>query len=134
MGSTYRSGADVEVNFDKHDIHDAWFPAVVVKENEDNTYLVKYQKSEDGYEQDIVDSLHICLPRPRYSDRRYKMLEEVEAFYNFAWRVGRVTDVLNGGMCMIDFKCGIKGRKFSYSEIRPIVELKDDRWDSGLQV
>lgn len=122
------------MNFDKQDLDKAWFPAVVVKENEDNAYLVKYQKSKSGYKQEIVDSHNIRLPHPSYSDGKYKLLEEVEVFFNFAWHVGQVTDVLNDEMCMIDLKCGIKGKKHSYSNIRPIVKLKEDRWDKGLQV
>jgi hypothetical protein len=58
------------VNLEKDNVRDIWLPAVVVKENEDRTFLVKCQSSwnsdEAGTMKTIVDSLHI-RPTPPHA-------------------------------------------------------------------
>ncbi|XP_039005642.1 DUF724 domain-containing protein 6-like isoform X2 [Hibiscus syriacus] len=76
-GSIFSSGTAVEVNTNDENLRDVWFPAIVIKENGDTTFLVKQQNSKNGDESGavtvVVDSLHI-RPSPHYSDRNYGSL------------------------------------------------------------
>ncbi|GMI85833.1 hypothetical protein HRI_002252500 [Hibiscus trionum] len=133
-GSIFSSGTDVEVNIDNENVHDIWYPAIVIKENEDNTFLVKYHNSgnddESGTVKVVVDSLHIRPTPPRYADRNYELLERVDATYNFGWRSGVVTKVLTGKRYNVFFKHGNEDQQFCHSDIRPNIEWVDGKWVS----
>ncbi|GMI70085.1 hypothetical protein HRI_000677800 [Hibiscus trionum] len=133
-GSIFSSGTAVEVNIDNENPGDIWYPALVVKENEDNTFLVKYQNSgtgdESGTVKVVVDSLHIRPIPPPYADRNYEFLERVDATYNFGWRSGVITKVLTGKRYNVFFKNGNEDKEFRHSDIRPNVEWIDDKWVS----
>ncbi|XP_040930513.1 DUF724 domain-containing protein 2 isoform X4 [Gossypium hirsutum] len=133
-GSVFSSGTAVEVNVDDENLRDVWFPAIVVKENEDKTFLVKYQNSknddESGTAKVVVDSLHIRPTPPRYADRNYELLERVDTTYNFGWRTGVITKVLTGRRYNVFFKHGNEDKELSHSDIRPNVEWTDGKWIS----
>ncbi|MBA0853294.1 hypothetical protein Goshw_015875 [Gossypium schwendimanii] len=133
-GSVFSSGTAVEVNVDDENLRDVWFPAIVVKENEDKTFLVKYQNSknddESGTAKVVVDSLHIRPTPPRYADRNYELLERVDTTYNFGWRTGVITKVLTGRRYNVFFKHGNEDKELSHSDIRPNVEWTDGNWIS----
>ncbi|KAG4134188.1 hypothetical protein ERO13_D08G141200v2 [Gossypium hirsutum] len=133
-GSVFSSGTAVEVNVDDESLRDVWFPAIVVKENEDKTFLVKYQNSknddEAGTAKVVVDSLHIRPTPPRYADRNYELLERVDTTYNFGWRTGVITKVLTGRRYNVFFKHGNEDKELSHSDIRPNVEWTDGNWIS----
>ncbi|XP_039043550.1 DUF724 domain-containing protein 2-like [Hibiscus syriacus] len=133
-GSIFSSGTTVEVNIENENIGYIWYPAIVIKENEDNTFLVKYQNSmnddESGTVKVVVDSLHIRPAPPRYADRNYELLERVDATYNFGWRSGVITKVLTGRRYNVFFKHGNEDKEFCHSDIRPNVEWMDGKWIS----
>ncbi|MBA0611043.1 hypothetical protein Godav_011762 [Gossypium davidsonii] len=137
-GSVFSSGTAVEVNVDDESLRDVWFPAIVVKENEDKTFLVKYQNSknddESGTAKVVVDSLHIRPTPPRYADRNYELLERVDTTYNFGWRTGVITKVLTGRRYNVFFKHGNEDKELSHSDIRPNVEWTDGNWISKSKV
>ncbi|KAE8664904.1 NFU domain protein 1 [Hibiscus syriacus] len=137
-GSIFSSGTTVEVNIENENIGYIWYPAIVIKENEDNTFLVKYQNSmnddESGTVKVVVDSLHIRPAPPRYADRNYELLERVDATYNFGWRSGVITKVLTGRRYNVFFKHGNEDKEFCHSDIRPNVEWMDGKWISKSKV
>ena len=128
----------MEVNIDKENLRDVWFPAIVIKENGENTFLVKYQSSknddESGTVKVVVDSLHIRPTPPRYADRNYELLERVDATYNFGWRSGVITKVLTGRRYNVFFKHGNEDKELSHSDMRPNVEWIDGKWVSKFKV
>ncbi|XP_039069225.1 DUF724 domain-containing protein 7-like isoform X2 [Hibiscus syriacus] len=132
--SIFSSGTTVEVNIENENIGNIWYPAVVIKENEDNTFLVKYQNSmnddESGTAKVVVDSLHIRPAPPRYLDRNYELLEGVDATYNFGWRSGVITKVLTGRRYNVFFKHGNEDKEFCLFDIRPNLEWIDGKWVS----
>ncbi|KAF5455429.1 hypothetical protein F2P56_025003 [Juglans regia] len=136
-GSIFSSGMDVEVNVKKENLCDAWFPAILIKDNRDDTFLVKYKSSRNGVEADFgsitVDLLHIRLsPPPPHADKKYDVLEKVDAFCDFAWRAGviarRITDKY-----LVYFKHANEDRIIDQSKIRPRVVWKDGKWVSRYQ-
>ncbi|XVF32929.1 hypothetical protein REPUB_Repub17cG0125200 [Reevesia pubescens] len=133
-GSIFSSGTAVEVNIDKETLRDVWFPAIVIKENGENNFLVKYQSSrnddESGTVKVVVDSCHIRPTPPRYADRNYELLERVDTTYNFGWRSGVITKVLTGRRYNVFFKHGNEDKELNYSDMRPNVEWIDGKWVS----
>ncbi|KAL9347996.1 hypothetical protein Peur_059362 [Populus x canadensis] len=136
-GSVFSSGTEVEVNLEKDNVRDIWLPAVVIKENEDRTFLVKCQSSwnsdEAGTMKTIVDSLHI-RPTPPHADRNYELLERVDAHYGIGWRSGVITKLLAGRRYNVFFKQGNEDRELSQSKIRPHMEWVDGKWISKKEV
>lgn len=126
------------MNLDKENVRDAWFPALVIKENGDNTFLVKCQSSrnsdEAGTIKVIVDSFHIRPTPPRYADRNYELLEKVDAQYDFGWRAGVITKLLAGRRYNVFFKQGNVDKELDHSEMRPHVEWADGKWISKSKV
>ncbi|KAL4342641.1 hypothetical protein GQ457_08G021810 [Hibiscus cannabinus] len=131
-GSIFSSGTSVEVNIDFENGPDIWYPAIVIKEYEDNSFLVKYHNSgnddESGTVKVVVDSLHIRPTPPRYADRNYELLERVDATYSFGWRTGVITKVLTGNRYNVFFKHGNEDKEFFHSDIRPNIEWIDGKW------
>lgn len=82
-GSIFSSGSDVEVRFDKENLFDDWFPAIVLKEIEDKTFLVKYENSDARVQKDTVDFHPIPPPLSHYTNRSYELLKKVDAFLIF---------------------------------------------------
>ncbi|KAF9688186.1 hypothetical protein SADUNF_Sadunf02G0170900 [Salix dunnii] len=134
-GSVFSSGTEVEVNLEKDNVRDIWLPAVVIKENEDKTFLVKCLSSrnsdEAGTMKTIVDSLRIRPPPPCYADRNYKLLERVDTCYGFGWRSGVITKLLAGRRYNVFFQQGNEDKELSHSRIRPHLDWVDGKWISN---
>ncbi|KAG6704193.1 hypothetical protein I3842_07G123500 [Carya illinoinensis] len=137
-GSIFSSGMDVEVNVKKENLCDAWFPAILIKDNRDDTFLVKYESSRNGVEADFgsitVDFLHIRLsPPPPHADKKYDVLEKVDAFCDLAWRAGVIARRITDTRYLVYFKHANEDRIINQSEIRPRVVWKDGKWVSRYQ-
>ncbi|XP_044493270.1 DUF724 domain-containing protein 2-like isoform X2 [Mangifera indica] len=134
-GSVFSPGTAVEVNPDElENLRDVWFPAIIIKENEDGTFFVKYENKMIGDEPGMVkvnlDSKHIRPTPPRYVDKNYELLEKVDTSYGFGWRAGVITKVLPEGRYNVFFKHGNVDKEFSHSELRPHLEWTDGKWIS----
>uniref|UniRef100_A0A6M2EY79 Agenet domain-containing protein n=1 Tax=Populus davidiana TaxID=266767 RepID=A0A6M2EY79_9ROSI len=133
-GSVFSSGTEVEVNLEKDNVRDIWLPAVVIKENEDKTFLVKClsarNSDEAGPMKTIVDCLHIRPTPPLYADRNYELLERVDTRYGFGWRSGVITKLLAGRRYNVFFKHENEDKELSHSKIRPHLEWVDGKWIS----
>ncbi|XP_050236622.1 DUF724 domain-containing protein 7 isoform X2 [Mercurialis annua] len=129
--SLFSSGTAVEVNIDKQNARDAWFPAVVIKENGDNTFLVKYQSSGNSDEAATrlnVDSLHIQPAPPHYEDRKFELLDKVDAMYDSCWQNGLITKLLAGRRYNVYFKHINTEKALSHIKLRPHAEWIDGQW------
>ncbi|XP_042991798.1 DUF724 domain-containing protein 2-like isoform X3 [Carya illinoinensis] len=136
-GSVFSSGMPVEVNIKKGNLSDAWFPAIVIKENGDDTFLVKYKSSdESNLGRVTVDILHIrvSLPPPPQANIKYDVLEKVDAFYDFAWRPGLIAKRINDTRYLVYFNRTNEDKIINLSNIRPRVEWKDGKWVSRYQM
>ncbi|CAK7348470.1 unnamed protein product [Dovyalis caffra] len=118
-GSVFSSGTEVEVNLEKDNVRDIWLPAVVIKENEDNTFLVKCESSRNS---DEVGTMKTVL------------LERVDTRYGFGWRSGVITKLLAGRRYNVFFKQGNEDRELSQSKIRPHLEWVDGKWISKSKI
>lgn len=138
-GSDFSSGKDVEVTTYNGEIfRDTWFPAIVIKEFEDKTYLVRYLNSRSGDEAGAVkltvDSQHIRPTPPRYLDRSYKLLEKVDVLCGMGWRSGVVNKILTEGRYNVYFKHENEAKEFNQSDVRPHVKWSNGNWVSDSKV
>ncbi|XP_041022158.1 DUF724 domain-containing protein 2-like isoform X4 [Juglans microcarpa x Juglans regia] len=122
--------------YQKENLSDAWFPATVIKENGDDTFLVKYESSdESNLGRVAVDFLHIraSLPPPPQANIKYDVLEKVDAFCDFAWRPGLIAKRINDTRYLVYFNRTNEDKIINLSNIRPRVEWKDGKWVSRYQ-
>ncbi|KAM7275430.1 hypothetical protein ACFE04_017296 [Oxalis oulophora] len=131
--SIFRSGTSVEVIIDKEKFKGIWFPAIVIKEFDNDTFLVKYSSisADDQIKEGrLTVDLQCIRPAPAQNvKRKFELLEKVDAIYNGGWRAGVVTKVLTGDRCNVFFKQGNEDRELSHSDIRPHVIWTGDNRD-----
>ncbi|GMH25735.1 hypothetical protein Nepgr_027578 [Nepenthes gracilis] len=126
---SFSPGAAVEINIDEENLSDVWFPATVVKEISNDSFLVECQSSnEAGLLEVVVDSFHIRPLPPAISNRNFQLLEKVDAFYGFGWSRGIVTKVLADGRYIVFFKRTKKEKELSHTDLRLHIEWIDGKW------
>ncbi|GAB2282154.1 hypothetical protein Dimus_016707 [Dionaea muscipula] len=132
---SFKSGAAVEVNFDEEYVGDVWFPAIVVKDIGNGSFLVECQSSkESGFVKVVVDSLHIRSPPPSLTYKEFQLLEKVDAFYGFSWSSGVVTKVLADGRYIVFFKRTRKEKELNLTDLRLHMDWVDGKWVHPSQV
>ncbi|XP_059625538.1 DUF724 domain-containing protein 6-like isoform X2 [Cornus florida] len=136
-GSIFGIGKKVEVSFDKEEHRDVWFPAIVLEDFGNNSFLVEYQSLgvdvEAGPLKVTVDFLHIRPSPPYFKDKIFVLLEKVDAFYDFGWWGGVITKELADSKYIVFFKHTNKERELKHSELRPHMDWIDGKWVSASQ-
>ncbi|GKA05861.1 agenet domain-containing protein [Tanacetum coccineum] len=131
-GLMFTVGKKVEVSFDKENLRDVWFPATVLQNSGDNTFLVEYQQPGSGDEAVLhkvtVDHSHIRPSPPHLRDKNFVLLEKVDAYYDYGWWSGVITKELADNRYNVFFKHTKKEREFICSEVRPHIEWKGGKW------
>ncbi|KAM0027983.1 putative Agenet-like domain-containing protein [Helianthus debilis subsp. tardiflorus] len=119
-------GRKVEVSLEC----DVWFPATIVEDLGNNQFLVEYK----DLQRVNIDHLHIRPSIPEVTFTSFGLLEKVDAFYDYGWWSGVVTKKLADGRYVVYFKHTKKVKEFSYLDLRPHLEWKDDKWLTACQV
>ena len=131
-------GKKVEVSFDKENLREVWFPATVLKNSGDNTFLVEYQQPGSGDEAVLhkvtVDQSHIRPSPPHLRDKNFVLLEKVDAYYDYGWWSGVITKELADNRYNVYFKHTKKDREFICTKVRPHIEWKGGKWFNTSQV
>ncbi|KAG1371388.1 DUF724 domain-containing protein 3 [Cocos nucifera] len=127
-----REGTMVEVSSDDEGFRGAWYAATIVKLIQKKKFLVEYKnlKTDDETKPltEIVDFQHI-RPSPETSViKQFKLLEEVDAFYNDGWWVGVISKVLKGQRYMVYFKPWSEELEFGHKELRLHHDWIGGRW------
>lgn len=128
---------EAEVYFENSDV---WFPATVLKEIKNGTYLVEVKRSnyngdgEAGTSNVTVDSFHIRPSPPRLEDRKYDLLDKVDALYDFGWRRGVIIKILTDRNYLVSFNRLKNQKDFNHSQLRLHMEWIDGKWVSGSEV
>ncbi|EEF50107.1 hypothetical protein RCOM_1438130 [Ricinus communis] len=107
----------VEVNLDKENLEDAWFPATVLEEVGFNSFLLDCGSS-NGHIKETVDCFHIRPPPPKLDITEFEILEAVDVFHESSWREALISKILTEE----------KEMQLSQSEIRPHLYLMDGVW------
>ncbi|CAH1424155.1 unnamed protein product [Lactuca virosa] len=131
-GLMFTVGKKVEVCFEGENLRDVWFPATVVENSGNNSFLVEYQQPGIGDEATVhkvtVDYLHIRPSPPHLRDKNFVLLEKVDAYSDFGWWSGVVTKELAGNRYNVFFKHTKKEREFDCSRVRPHMDWKGGKW------
>ncbi|KAM0071844.1 putative Agenet-like domain-containing protein [Helianthus debilis subsp. tardiflorus] len=136
-GWMFTVGKKVEVSFEKKSLRDVWFPATVLKNSGNSTFLVEYRQpgaGDEGVLQKVtVDYHHIRPSPPHLRDKNFVLLEKVDAYYDFGWWCGVITKSLADNRYNVFFKHTKKEQEFIYSRVRPHMEWKGGKWFSTSQ-
>ncbi|KAL4572186.1 hypothetical protein LXL04_018955 [Taraxacum kok-saghyz] len=131
-GLMFTVGKKVEVCFEGENLGDVWFPATVVENLGNNSFVVEYQQPGIGDEATLqkvtVDYLHIRPSPPHLREKNFVLLEKVDAYYDFGWWSGAITKVVADNMYNVLLKNTKKEREFDCSRVRPHMEWKGGQW------
>ncbi|KAL8142647.1 hypothetical protein V2J09_015679 [Rumex salicifolius] len=121
----YSPGTEVEVSLGDEDSSDIWYPATVIKETRNRSFVVKYKGSNEAADLTVVvDSLHIRPSPPACVNTTFQLLEKVDAFCNFVWSSGVVTKVLSEGRYIVYFKRTKKEKELRHTDLRlPMMQI-----------
>ncbi|XP_048228137.1 DUF724 domain-containing protein 6 isoform X3 [Ricinus communis] len=126
-GLRFSKGMAVEVNLDKENLEDAWFPATVLEEVGFNSFLLDCGSS-NGHIKETVDCFHIRPPPPKLYITEFEILEAVDVFHESSWREALIIKILTEGRYSVSLKHAEKEMQLSQSEIRPHLSLMDGVW------
>ncbi|KAL3531550.1 hypothetical protein ACH5RR_010872 [Cinchona calisaya] len=136
-GLMFSVGKRVEVSFDREYWRDTWFPATILEDIGNGSFLLEYhnpdKKSEAGLLKETVDLRHIRPCPPHLKDKYYVLLEKVDAFYDFGWSTGVITKALADCRYLVFFKHTNREAEFSHTDLRPHMEWKDGKWFTSSQ-
>ncbi|KAJ8573962.1 hypothetical protein K7X08_010473 [Anisodus acutangulus] len=129
----FSKGMKVEVKSDEEGYQGSWYTAVIVNSIGQQKFLVEYLtlRTEDESKplKEKADASDI-RPCPRVIQRidRFKMLEEVDAWYNEGWWVGLICKILDGLKYMVYFWTTNEELEFDHFTLRPHQEWIDGKW------
>ncbi|PON93132.1 Agenet domain containing protein [Trema orientale] len=123
----------IEVRSDEEGYTGSWYEAKVVRSLGNDKFLVEYQtlKTDDGLElhKEEADALNIrpCPPEIQHV-YPYALHENVDAWYNDGWWVGRISKVLVNTKYMVYFWTTNEELEFEHCNLRPHQEWADGFW------
>ncbi|XP_051127915.1 protein AGENET DOMAIN (AGD)-CONTAINING P1 [Andrographis paniculata] len=129
----FKNGLMVEVRSDEDGYHGSWYTAVIVCSLPCGIYLVEYQtlKTEDEskqlQEKAFASHIRPCPPKILHIDR-FKMLENVDAWYNDGWWVGLVSKVVDGLKYAVYFWTTNEEIMFEHFSLRPHQQWIGGKW------
>ncbi|XP_072961609.1 protein AGENET DOMAIN (AGD)-CONTAINING P1-like isoform X1 [Typha angustifolia] len=133
-------GRKVEVSSDDEGFRGAWYTATVVK-SVGKKFLVEYQNLRTDDETKLLTETvwprHIRPTPPNTPVVEFKLLEEVDVFYNDGWWVGIVSKVLRGPRYIVYFRTWNEEMEFGQEELRLHYDWICGRWiqaSPGLQL
>ncbi|XP_047976662.1 protein AGENET DOMAIN (AGD)-CONTAINING P1-like [Salvia hispanica] len=129
----FNSGDHAEASSDEDGFEGAWFPVIVLEKRAAGKYLIEYKKlmNDDGTDflREEINELHL---RPSPPDvgviDRFKVNDQVDAFYNDCWWVGRVTKILVKERYSVYFENPPEELKFEHSDLRVHQEWRNGKW------
>ncbi|KAA8531187.1 hypothetical protein F0562_005899 [Nyssa sinensis] len=129
----FNKGTMVEVKSDEEGYQGSWYTAVIVGSIGNKKFLVEYQTLKTGdesrplREQTDASCFRPCPPETHRADR-FKLLEEVDAWYNDGWWVGLISKVFDGLNYAVYFWNTNEKLEFEHFNLRPHQEWIDGKW------
>ncbi|XP_060197716.1 protein AGENET DOMAIN (AGD)-CONTAINING P1-like isoform X2 [Lycium barbarum] len=129
----FSKGIRVEVRSDEEGYQGSWYTAVIVDSIGQHKFLVEYltlrteDESEPLREKADASDIRPCPPLIQRIDR-FKMLEEVDAWYNEGWWVGLICKILDGLKYMVYFWTTNEELEFDHFTLRPHQDWIDGKW------
>ncbi|CAI9278816.1 unnamed protein product [Lactuca saligna] len=137
-GLLFTVGKRVEVRIKVGNLK-VWFPATVVGNLGNTSFLVEHQQPGIGDEATChkvtVDYQYIRPSPPHLSlkDMDFVLLEKVDAYYDFGWWRGVVTKKLADNRYNVFFKHTKREIEFDCSSVRPRMKWKRGKWFTTFQ-
>ncbi|XP_042061485.1 DUF724 domain-containing protein 7-like isoform X3 [Salvia splendens] len=135
-GLMFDVGRKVEVSFAGEEFQDVWYPATILEDLGNLTFLVECNSVNSDNHSSAkarVDSLHIRPCPPLLKDKKLILFEKVDAFFDFGWWSGIITKELENSRYLVFFKQMNCDKEFNQSELRLHMEWKDDKWFTSSQ-
>ncbi|KAG8370566.1 hypothetical protein BUALT_Bualt14G0130400 [Buddleja alternifolia] len=130
---TFKDGMMVEVKSDEEGYQGSWYTAAIVCSLSCDKYLVEYQALKTDDESTLLREKAFASyirPYPPEIVRvdRFKMLEEVDAWYNDGWWVGLVSKVLDDLKYAVYFWTTNEELIFEHFSLRPHQDWVGGKW------
>lgn len=136
-------GTMVEVSsvIDKGEV--AWFPAMLIKEIEEDgekKFIVKDCKQhlsrygEEARPNTTVDPRRVRPKPPSSSVKEYCLMNCVEVFHGSVWRQGLVKVLLTGQCYRVSLEGTEEEHMFRHSHVRPLKMWEDGAWHDRTKV
>ncbi|XP_027118650.2 DUF724 domain-containing protein 6-like isoform X3 [Coffea arabica] len=132
-GLMFSVGKRVEVSFDREDWRDTWFPATILEDIGNDSFLVEYHCEDAAPLRATVNFLHIRPCPPHLKDKNFVLLEKVDAYYHSGWWPGVITKALADCRYNVFFKHTKRDGEFNHTDLRPHMEWKDGKWFTSSQ-
>ncbi|XP_062180341.1 protein AGENET DOMAIN (AGD)-CONTAINING P1-like [Phragmites australis] len=132
LKAKFTQGIKVEISSDEEGLRGAWFEATVLK-SVGSKFLVEYDtlKADDENKPltEAVEVRHIRPSPPRIPViNGFKLLDEVDAFWNDGWWVGVVSKVLGDQRYMVYFRPWKEEMEFEHGQLRFHCDWMGGRW------
>lgn len=129
----------MEVKSDEEGYQGSWFTAEIVGSIGTDKFLVEYQTLKtDDESQPLIERaeasyIRPCPPEIQRVDR-FRLLEEVDAWYNDGWWVGLICGVLGDLKYSVYFWTTNEELEFQHFKLRPHQEWIDGKWIVSFRV
>lgn len=135
----FGSGTPVEVRSDEEGFVGAWFAAKIVRAIDKNMFTVEYQNLRtDDDSQLLRETVYSQNIRPAPPDilesKSFRLLEEVDAWYNDGWWVGVISKVVKNSSYFVYFRDTEEEIEFKHSDLRLHQDWIGGKWVRASQV
>lgn len=131
--AAFEVGMKVEVWFESEDeFHGAWYPATIAEDLGNGSFLVEFKDSDGVCMKSEVDSVRVRPCPPIIKDWEFGASEKVDAFHNFGWWSGLISKRLERNEYIVFFEEIESDIVFDFSDLRPHMDWKDEKWLIGL--
>eukprot|EP00268_Persea_americana_P035176 TRINITY_DN3473_c0_g2_i1.p1 TRINITY_DN3473_c0_g2~~TRINITY_DN3473_c0_g2_i1.p1 ORF type:complete len:325 (+),score=51.65 TRINITY_DN3473_c0_g2_i1:150-1124(+) len=129
----FGSGTPVEVRSDEEGFVGAWFAAKIVRAIDKNMFTVEYQNLKtDDDSQLLRETVYSQNIRPAPPDilesKSFRLLEEVDAWYNDGWWVGVISKVVKNSSYFVYFRDTEEEIEFKHSDLRLHQDWIGGKW------
>lgn len=134
--SLYKVGNHVEIAYMRQQIPVAWYTASVIKVQDEQVLLVEYEtlKAKDNSLLSELVSIQYIRPHPPVREvEHFKVLAEVEAYYNGGWWPGVVATVHDNAKYNVKFMHLEEEIEFDHKELRLLYDWVDGKWVQASQ-
>ncbi|CAI0402553.1 unnamed protein product [Linum tenue] len=120
----FTKGMQVEVTTDDDGFKGAWFAATIIEPSGEDEYLIEYKTlTNDDDTEFLREDIRACNIRPCPPEITvvdgFKVMDEVDAYYNEGWWVGVIAKVLINCNYVVYFKEYDEKITFKQADLRP---------------
>ncbi|CAI0448442.1 unnamed protein product [Linum tenue] len=135
----FTQGMQVEVLTDEDGLKGAWFAATIIEPSGEDKYLIEYKTlTNDDDTEFLKEDIRACNIRPCPPEiivvDGFKVMDEVDAYYNEGWWVGVIAKVLINCNYVVNFIEYDEKITFNQADLRPHQDWLNGKWVVPLDV